>query len=112
MSRSAWMVIAIVAVSLSGCGANVVGAQGPNSDIASRGAAPFHHTFKYTGGEQAFKVPNGVTWITVVAHGAAGDGGTYLQRASLRILRSRRPRLRHYSGKIRRNATRLRRRTR
>ena len=35
---------------------------------------PYHHTFKYTGTEQTFKVPAGVTSITVVARGAAGAG--------------------------------------
>lgn len=35
---------------------------------------PYHHTFKYSGTEQTFKVPDGVTSITVVARGAAGAG--------------------------------------
>ncbi|MGA8099734.1 MAG: hypothetical protein WB810_13855 [Candidatus Cybelea sp.] len=33
-----------------------------------------HRTFLYTGAEQNFKVPNGVTRVTVVARGAAGGG--------------------------------------
>lgn len=32
--------------------------------------------FKYTGSEQAFEVPSGVTWITVIASGAAGGGAS------------------------------------
>jgi hypothetical protein len=37
---------------------------------------PYHKTFHYTGAEQSFKVPNGMRSITVVALGAAGDGGS------------------------------------
>lgn len=37
-------------------------------------ALPSHHTFKYTGKEQTFRVPTGVKSITVVALGAAGAG--------------------------------------
>lgn len=33
-----------------------------------------HQTFSYTGHEQTFRVPAGVTWITVVAQGAGGGG--------------------------------------
>lgn len=34
----------------------------------------YHHTFKYTGSVQTFRVPSGVTSIDVVARGAAGAG--------------------------------------
>ena len=35
---------------------------------------PYHKTFDYTGAKQSFKVPSGVTSITVVALGAPGSG--------------------------------------
>jgi hypothetical protein len=58
---------------LSGCGGNTasVVAIPPN---VSGGTLPHHHTFNYTGAEQSFLVPNGVSKITVVARGAAGAG--------------------------------------
>lgn len=39
-------------------------------------ALPYHHTFRYTGSRQVFKVPAGVSSIDVVARGAAGAGQT------------------------------------
>jgi hypothetical protein len=35
-------------------------------------AAPYQRTFTFTGGEQTFRVPSGVTQLTVVARGGAG----------------------------------------
>jgi len=43
---------------------------------ALRNATSGSHTFYYTGAEQSFKVPSGVTSITVVADGAAGAAYT------------------------------------
>jgi len=73
----------VAAALLAGCGGSPpVGAP----HVSSAGEAlPYHHTFSYTGAEQSFKVPPGVTSISVVARGAAGgaigsyygsDGGT------------------------------------
>ena len=77
--------IGVAAALLAGCG----GSQLP---IAARGATsngtdslPYHKTFKYTGKEQTFAVPAGVTSIAVVvARGAAGGGvGNYRSRSGL-----------------------------
>ncbi len=38
------------------------------------GGRPYHHTFKYTGARQSFRVPSGVSRINIVARGAAGGG--------------------------------------
>jgi hypothetical protein len=57
--------------------ATLAGCRGP----ASNGVVPIngtpdarsgHHTFKYTGAEQSFEVPPGVTSLDVIALGAAG----------------------------------------
>lgn len=58
---------------LIGCSANIdsvskLPANAPGSVL------PYGKTFRYTGGEQSFKVPAGVYSITVVARGAAGGG--------------------------------------
>lgn len=37
---------------------------------------PYHKTFSYTGSKQLFKVPSGVTHLTVVARGAEGGGAS------------------------------------
>jgi len=76
--------ICVATALLAGCGES----QPP---IAARGATsngtdslPYHKTFKYTGKEQTFAVPPGVTSITVVARGAAGGGiGPYRSRSGL-----------------------------
>jgi len=57
---------------LSACGGSSVR---PATDNAITAASLKHHeTFSYTGGEQKFIVPGGVTQLTVSAHGAAGSG--------------------------------------
>jgi hypothetical protein len=67
-----------VAVFLVGCVASSVsGARPPTNDLA--GASLHNKTFYYTGGQQSFKVPRGVTAIDIVARGAAG-GGDYFGR--------------------------------
>jgi hypothetical protein len=61
----------VAAAMLAGCGGNannVTPSGVPNSSL------PYHKTFNYTGGAQHFKVPAGVTHITVVALGAHGAG--------------------------------------
>ncbi|MGA8574824.1 MAG: glycine-rich protein, partial [Candidatus Cybelea sp.] len=61
-----------VAALLTGCGA-LRQAQGNIPPVgAPADAASGNRTFYYTGGEQTFKVPAGVTNITVVARGGAG----------------------------------------
>jgi hypothetical protein len=64
---------------LAGCTANSVGRIPPAVSAGSGDTAPNQHTFKYTGAEQPFKVPAGVTMLTIVAGGAAGAGesGSY-----------------------------------
>ena len=77
---------------LAGCGGSqppIAAADAMLQGRASRNAVPqtnalanglpYHHTFKYTGKRQSFKVPAGVSSITVVALGAAGaaDLGSY-----------------------------------
>jgi Glycine rich protein len=55
---------------LAACGASTFTTPG----VATQNAPLLsgHHRFEYTGKEQSFKVPSGVTKITVVARGAAG----------------------------------------
>lgn len=69
--------ISLAAALLAGCG----GSQPP---IGTPGVANvrvdlhrYHQTFSYTGSEQVFTVPVGVTSITVDARGGAGGGKSY-----------------------------------
>jgi hypothetical protein len=76
--RFAAVLVAIAtAAMLASCGGSQppIGAPGAVPLSGSAKSLPHHKTFHYTGAEQSFKVPNGVTFITVVARGAAGDGG-------------------------------------
>ncbi|MGB6517772.1 MAG: hypothetical protein WBE79_04615 [Candidatus Cybelea sp.] len=59
---------------LSACGGSSVPVGGPSSAAAVDRAAMGAKTFRYTGREQTFLVPNGVRQISVVARGAAGGG--------------------------------------
>jgi hypothetical protein len=66
---------AIVMVAmLAGCGSSNSAGNGvlPNNGAPER--LPGQHTFHFTGKSQDFKVPAGVTHITVVARGATGAG--------------------------------------
>ena len=63
--------ICVASVILAGCGGRVNSVVVPLSGISN--ALPGQHTFEYTGTKQSFKVPPGVTSITVVARGAAGS---------------------------------------
>ncbi|MBV9719773.1 MAG: hypothetical protein JOZ77_10660 [Candidatus Eremiobacteraeota bacterium] len=63
-----------LAALLSGCGNSFSGVATP-STIAAAGIASHQKTFSYVGAEQSFKVPAGVTKITVVASGAGGPSG-------------------------------------
>lgn len=56
---------------LIGCGGSGLNEPGLVSS-ATGNALPYGKTFRYTGGEQSFKVPEGVKSITVVLLGAAG----------------------------------------
>src|ERR1700729_1129603 len=97
LSRHALAIGAATAL-LAGCGGSQppIGAPGAtpqtqvqptpmssSNTVLTTGGLPHHRTFKYTGTEQTFKVPSGVTQITVVARGAAGGarGGEYAPRA-------------------------------
>lgn len=62
-----------VALLLAGCG----GAQGAANlaPLGQRGGNASKQTFKYTGSEQKFKVPAGVTQIIVTVDGASGAPG-------------------------------------
>lgn len=73
----------IASALLVGCGGLQAGGPIPNATSEQQGqprpadfgdALPYHHTFKYTGARQSFKVPEGVRKITIVARGAAGGG--------------------------------------
>ncbi len=67
---------------------NMVPSIGGNAD-----ASPHHHTFRFTGTKQTFKVPSGVNSITVDARGAAGApfpyGGRYVHKGHGRGGRAR-----------------------
>lgn len=80
LSRCA-ITIGVAVVLLAGCGGSQppIGAPpitGPRTANDNVDSLPYHKTFQYTGGKQSFNVPAGVKSITVVARGAAGDGGT------------------------------------
>ncbi|MBV9718342.1 MAG: hypothetical protein JOZ77_03425 [Candidatus Eremiobacteraeota bacterium] len=66
------------AVLVAGCGGSQppIGASNPADDIARYASG--HQVFAYTGAAQSFKVPSGVTHITVKASGASGpsQGGS------------------------------------
>lgn len=70
MGAAAWLV---------SCGGSQVPIVAPNampqSHVYASAAEVHSKTFNYTGGEQSFKVPDGVTSVTVDARGAAGGGG-------------------------------------
>jgi hypothetical protein len=69
--------VCVAAAMLAGCG----GAQLPVGAYGTSGTAQAvskESTFKYTGSKQSFKVPAGVTQITVDASGAAGGSGNGL----------------------------------
>jgi hypothetical protein len=60
---------AVVAM-LAACGSQA--SNGVVPSVVPNSTLPYHKTFNYTGGAQHFKVPAGVTHITVVALGAHG----------------------------------------
>jgi hypothetical protein len=66
------MSIAAIAALLTGCGAPL--APSTSQAAASRYSAAHSMTFRYTGAQQSFTVPAGVTQITVDASGAGGAG--------------------------------------
>jgi hypothetical protein len=81
MKQSHRLVAAFLSVSLlAACGGGSGGLSSSTSlsvapQIAAPQSAPLHHhgiSFNYTGGQQSFTVPTGVTRITVQALGAAG----------------------------------------
>lgn len=72
-SSRAALGMSVVAALLSACGGSSVPQTSSNaaSDVS---ALKSSKTFTYTGKVQTFKVPAGVTQITVVAHGGEGGG--------------------------------------
>ena len=71
--------LSIAAAILAGCGGSQLPIGAPNGTSDDGNLLPYHTTFRYTGKAQSFKVPAGVTNLTVVALGAAGAGesGSY-----------------------------------
>jgi hypothetical protein len=65
--------ISVAAALLSACGGSSVPIA-TNNPTSNTGAAKKNKTFKYTGKEQTFVVPAGVTQITVIAIGGEGGG--------------------------------------
>lgn len=63
-----------VAALLSGCGGGSSVPIAIGNPVGNAGAAKNSETFKYTGKVQTFKVPKGVTQLTVVARGGEGAG--------------------------------------
>ncbi|MGB8908321.1 MAG: hypothetical protein WCC84_06200 [Candidatus Cybelea sp.] len=80
--RYALSICVLVAI-VTGCGGRAGGGAVPVVNAAPD-ALPYHRTFHYTGKPQSFKVPAGVTKITVIAHGGNGAGvlGAYGGRVS------------------------------
>jgi len=71
LSRLA-LAISVGTTLLAGCGGLQPRIGGPGAASDSGDLLPYHKTFRYTGAEQFFVVPKGVTSITVVARGAVG----------------------------------------
>lgn len=66
--------LGVAAALLTGCaGSHAVNVM-PSGGNASGDALPNHQIFHFTGSKQSFKVPSGVTQLTVVARGAEGGG--------------------------------------
>ncbi|HLY02889.1 MAG TPA: hypothetical protein VKR56_10420 [Candidatus Cybelea sp.] len=64
---------------LAGCGGSSLPAGTPGV-TADRSDLRYHKTFHYTGAKQSFKVPSGVTHVTITAYGASGaPGGSYFE---------------------------------
>ena len=77
--RRAWAGrIAAVAVPLAVATAGLAGTAGPAAAQAAPAATPATTTFSYTGAEQTYSVPAGITAVTITAVGAPGgaDFGT------------------------------------
>jgi Glycine rich protein len=66
--------ISVAAALLSACGGGSSIPISTDSVAKGAGAPKGSKTFNYTGKEQTFKVPAGVTQLTVVAHGGEGAG--------------------------------------
>src|SRR5580700_5406116 len=62
----------VAAAIFAGCGGRAGNGVVPTSGAPDR--LSYHKSFYYTGARQSFKVPTGVTQISVVARGAAGAG--------------------------------------
>jgi hypothetical protein len=71
MNISPHTLCVIAVVALTGCG----GSQPPIGAYGTTHALSHKRTFKYTGSEQSFKVPAGVTHVTITAYGASGALG-------------------------------------
>jgi hypothetical protein len=72
LSRRALSCAALALLAACGASQPPIGARGEVN--ANGDSLPYHKTLHYTGKEQSFVVPAGVTSITVVARGAAGAG--------------------------------------
>ena len=69
--------VGLAAALLAGCGGHSGSGAGAIPSVNGAGSGPRHHQrFSYTGHPQTFKVPDGVTSITISASGASGGGGT------------------------------------
>jgi hypothetical protein len=66
--------VSVAGALLSACGGGSSVPIASNNAINNAGAAKGNKTFKYTGSVQAFKVPKGVTQLSVVARGGEGAG--------------------------------------
>lgn len=73
LSRHA-LSLSIAAALLAACGGSQPLVIAPSAGSDNGNAVTRHHKFEYTGAEQSFIVPSGVTSITVVALGAGGAG--------------------------------------
>lgn len=64
--------ICIAAAMISGCGGHVGGSAVPTINRAGN-SSPYQQTFGYTGAEQSFALPTGVTEVTITESGASGS---------------------------------------
>src|SRR5271154_535106 len=72
-SRAHGLVRGAVVVGLSAAGCGVLALDPP---VATAACSSGQQTFEYTGGEQCYTVPAGVTQVRVAAMGAPGEAPT------------------------------------
>lgn len=74
MRIARYALCAAIAALVAGCGGSAPPIDGSDTASVNFDSDSHHQTFHYTGSEQSFVVPRGVSWMNVVMLGAAGGG--------------------------------------